>query len=337
MRIRLSTLKGYMNAMAKWVQTHVGRDIRYHPTTALPDAPSDYWEHHTMFQNIYADTKAWEGIPNRQDPVTKSMINYLRSKISHPHSLTSALCDFGVCACQTGWRGIEWLQPVNPRRSGELKFYEYDAASSKFTNLIYACCREDFRFKDKNGKRIKDPFLVHIDKVTVCTVRWRFQKNLQHGQEIDFQASPNNPKWCFVQAVLRIIARFKLFCSRPNTPVALYLRNPGSTTCDWLTKRGVESKLRLAAWKLFYPDGTWDKTLAKISVHSSRVQAAVFLFEAKASESVITGRLRHQSNCYSVYYCNTPMLAKLHAEAVEDSGLTQYSVETGIADNDEEG
>ena len=27
-----------MNAMAKWVETHVGRDIRYHPTVAFPDA-----------------------------------------------------------------------------------------------------------------------------------------------------------------------------------------------------------------------------------------------------------------------------------------------------------
>ena len=58
-RIRLSTLKEYMNAMAKWVQPHVGRDIRCHPTVALPDASSDRWEHHPMFKNIYADTKAW--------------------------------------------------------------------------------------------------------------------------------------------------------------------------------------------------------------------------------------------------------------------------------------
>ena len=175
-----------MNTMAKLVETHVGRDIRYHPTATLPDAPSDYWEHHTMFQNIYADTKAWQGIPNRQDLVTKSMITYLRTTTSNPHSLTSTLINFAVCACQTGWRGIEWLQPVNPQQSGELKLYEYDAASSKFDNIIYACYREDFRFKNKYGKQIKDPFRVHIDKVTVCTVHWRFQKNLQHGQEIDF-------------------------------------------------------------------------------------------------------------------------------------------------------
>ena len=77
MRVRLSTLKGYMNVMAKWVKTHVGRDIRYHPTATLPEAPMSHWEHHSMVNTIYTDTKVWQGIANRQDPVTKSMINYL--------------------------------------------------------------------------------------------------------------------------------------------------------------------------------------------------------------------------------------------------------------------
>ena len=107
MRIRLSTLKGYMNAMAKWVETHVGRDIRYHPTLALPDAPMEHWEHHPMFDNIYADTKAWEGITNRQDPVTKSMITYLRTLVvrKNPHCLTCAVIDFAVWHPKPDGRG----------------------------------------------------------------------------------------------------------------------------------------------------------------------------------------------------------------------------------------
>ena len=143
------------------------------------------------------------------------------------------------------------MQPSNPRKNGKLEFYEYDNATSKFEDIIYACCIEDFTFKRIRGKLIKDPLSVPISEVAACTVCWRFQKNLQHGQKIDFQTSPSDPEWCFVQAALRIIARFKLYCGRPDTPAALYLRNPGSTICNWLTKRNVESKLRLAAWKSF--------------------------------------------------------------------------------------
>ena len=57
MQVRLSTLKGYMNAMAKWVETHVGRDIQYHPTQELLNVPMEQWEHDSMFDNIYTDTK----------------------------------------------------------------------------------------------------------------------------------------------------------------------------------------------------------------------------------------------------------------------------------------
>ena len=49
------------------------------------------------------------------------------------------------------------------------------------------------------------------------------------------------------------------------------------------------------------------------------------------------GQLQYLSNYYSMYYRNTPMLAKMHAEAIENSGPTHFSVETGTADNDEEG
>ena len=131
-----------MNTMVKWVETHMGRDIRYQPAEALPEAPMAHMEHQIMFNNIYADTKAWQGITNRQDPVTKSMINYLRSLVvgKNQHSLIYALIDFTVLACQTKWRGIEWLQPVNPRISVKLEFYEYDNATRKFENIIYACC-----------------------------------------------------------------------------------------------------------------------------------------------------------------------------------------------------
>lgn len=57
-----------------------------------------------MFDTIYADTKYWQGIANCQDSVTKSMINYLQTLIvgKKSHSLTCAIIDFAVLACQTG-------------------------------------------------------------------------------------------------------------------------------------------------------------------------------------------------------------------------------------------
>ena len=74
MKMHLSTLKGYMNVIAKRVETHVGRDIRFHTFISSPEAPESQWEHHSMLDTIYKDIKSWQGIANYQDSVTKSII-----------------------------------------------------------------------------------------------------------------------------------------------------------------------------------------------------------------------------------------------------------------------
>ena len=61
------------------------------------------------------------------------------------------------------------------------------------------------------------------------------------------------------------------------------------------------------------------------------------LFTANALESAIMDQLRYLSNCYSMYYQNTPMLARIHAAAVEKSGLDQFALETGKADDNAAG
>ena len=91
------------------------------------------------------------------------------------------------------------------------------------------------------------------------------------------------------------------------------------------------------AVKVFYPNGSWENSLAKITVHSFQIQAAVMLFAAKVSESLIMDRLRYLSNCYIMYYCNTPVLAKLPTVAVERLSLDQFTVEIGEANNDIKG
>ena len=79
---------------------------RYHPTDALPDAPMSQWEHHSMFDTIYTDIKSWQGIANCQDPVTKSMIDYLQTLVKagtkDPHSLTYAFIVFAIMSSKRG-------------------------------------------------------------------------------------------------------------------------------------------------------------------------------------------------------------------------------------------
>ena len=116
--------------MVAWVQTHTCRYIRLETDISVAQ---HLWLLHPMFNIIYDDTKHWQGIPNCQDPISKSMIRYLRADLTgdDPHSFTNAIIDFLIIGFQTGWRGVQWAQPTCPGKDG---FYLYDKPTSKFGN-----------------------------------------------------------------------------------------------------------------------------------------------------------------------------------------------------------
>ena len=167
-----------------------------------------------------------------------------------PDCFTQAIINFLIMGIQTGWQGVEWAQPKDPTKHG---FHEYDKPSSPFENRIYALCIKDIRFKYANGRIVTDPMIVADANVARTVIRWRYQKNLNHGQEIKFEASLSNPRFCFCLAALCVYQRFVRICDRPNTAVAVYQKNAKRRSCTWLLKRSIESKLRMAAWKVFYP------------------------------------------------------------------------------------
>ena len=171
--------------------------------------------------------------------------------------------------------------------------------------------------------------------VARTVIRWRYKKNLNHGQEIEFEASPSNPMFCFCLAVLRIVRRFAQICDKPNTSVAVYNKNRKSKRCTWLVKRGIESAMRLAAWKVFYPEEESIKgSLAKITLHSIHIEAAMLLFEANTTDIQVMGRLQYKSIAFQMYYRNTPALAKIHAKAMESSD--NYSSKPAVVTDDED-
>ena len=102
--------------------------------------------------------------------------------------------------------------------------------------------------------------------------------------------------FCFCLAALRTYPRFVQLCNKPNTPIAVYKKNPKSRNCSWMVNRGIESKLRLAVWNVFYPkEKLMTGSLAKITLHSICIQAAMLLFEANALDIKVIGRLRYKS------------------------------------------
>ena len=69
----------------------------------------------------------------------------------------------------------------------------------------------------------------------------------------------------------------------------------------------------------FLPRGEKKGSLANITLHSIRIEAAMLLFEANATDIQVMGRLRYKSIAFQMYYRNTPALARIHAKAMESS------------------
>ena len=102
-----------------------------------------------------------------------------------------------------------------------------------------------------------------------------------------------------------------------------------------MVKRGIETKMRLAAWKIFYPkEKLMSGSLVKIKLHSIRIMAVMLLFEAKASGIIVMSQLRYKSIAFQMYYRNTPALARLHARAMESSD--NYQSAPAIVTDDED-
>ena len=69
----------------------------------------------TYIKSILTEIKRWEKVPNRKEPVTKDMINYVISKgktlyKNNPNNIYSVLSDWLVLGQQTGFRRKEWAQ-----------------------------------------------------------------------------------------------------------------------------------------------------------------------------------------------------------------------------------
>ena len=95
----------------------------------------------------------------------------------------------------------------------------------------------------------------------------------------------------------------------------------------------------MATWKVFYPKKETIKgSLANITLHSIRIEAAMLLFEANVTDIQVIGQLRYKSIEFQMYYRNTPVLAKIHTKAMESLDNYMYSpaVVTDVEDFEED-
>jgi hypothetical protein len=313
--IKVATIDRYLFAAATFIALFTGVDFR-------KDHPTD---NHmgTILAAILRDLKKYESVPDRREPYDPQMHQAARLTAAqyNPNSLACALTDGfeqGYCA---GYRLSEWAQPS--RLSAPL--------APQLNHLVDAPIRtralvpDDFRILTTSrhrasGLAILRHELVHITKMWV---KFRTQKNGQHGEEKLFARNPKLGGFCYVASVYRALTRFQRLSIldprlRPNvTPLSVYWST--RTACvKLITADDIELYMRRLARQVYHLHPVRDaKDIARWSSHSLRVGACVALHAMGFSPLDIQWILRWRSLAFMVYLRNVAILAIRQFQALD--------------------
>ena len=269
-----------------------------------------------FIKDIIHEAKRWESMPNRREPLTKEMIEYIidkgeNSKKTNPDNLYSAMGDWLVLGEQTGFRRKEWAQDRTYLHKHKDFQRNVDGSSAAFILT-------DMEFRAKKNKRINNNSLVEINKAKSVNLKWRYQKNLDNGQVISYVKDSKYKKHCFVEASKRIHKRAKRLSIKKDNPIAVHTEiKKEKKKTHYIDDKHITSLLQEAA--AFVYDIKDKKELSKFTAHSVRVGACVNLHSQGESGENIKFRLRWRSDAFMMYLRNIIALAERHRDLLRNA------------------
>ena len=255
-----------------------------------------YGKRSFWINKVLQEVKRWESMPDRREPVTVEMIEYmLTHKTSDVDGLYNALTDWNIVGQYVGQRLGEWA----------LTNY---AKSVPMTNKgkPIPFCFEDIVFVGIQNKRLRQSRSTKllISEVTAVYVHWKVQKNGDNGQKVLFTKNKANVKLCPVRAFLRIRERARRCRLSSSVPLAVFVKDG---EVHYIRAKHIEEHLRGVAQVVY--DVSDSDDLRRWSAHSIRVGAAVRLHTAGKDGPYIQLRLRWRSTTFLVYLRNTIEIA----------------------------
>ena len=315
--IKVATVKQYVRAAATFLALFGDKTRDYRKNYATDTAIS------STLVSVYNELARWESVPDRREPYTLEMLIYLKQSVERAascrDSLIAAMADWFECGLFAGLRLAEWAQDAYCANFGSYK--------RDFKQQARAFCLGDVRFEDDMRTRFSAKQVLESKVHTSmrkCWIKFRTQKNGQHGEERLFTRNENGK--CFVQAMLRIISRFERIVGihDESTPLALY-KNKGEEEPKFITASDIEKVMRHTAAEVYKLNpGKDKKILQKWSAHSLRVGACVILHAMGCTESQIQWLLRWRSNAFMVYLRNVAILSSMHHKILDEAAAMPH-------------
>ena len=265
-----------------------------------------------FIKDILHEVKRWEIMPNRQEPVTKEIIEYVIKKGknfigANPHNLYTALGDWLILGHQSGFRRREWAQDRTYLKKHKDVQRNIDGSPAAFV-------MNDWEFRSKDNKRLNHSSDRQISHANMINVKWRFQKNNDNGQIISYVADNLNKIHCYLKACKRIRERAIRLKQALDKPIAIYKANPKDSKLKYIDDIHVSDILQEAAKAVYHI--TNKNELKRFTSHSIRVGACVLLHSQNTSTEDIKFRLRWRSDSFRMYLRNIIQLAEKHKNAV---------------------
>jgi hypothetical protein len=243
---REQTIRGYMQVAVVHVFVGVKRDVWVYPEAYVN--PSR-WKEDPHFKALLKNVRWWQGIKNRQEGLTKTMVAALRRKHASDawDSHNQSLVDWLVIGLHTGYRRCEWAQEkeVSGKRS------DFQIIEEVSNHRIYAVLPTDIVFLDPHKQALCDPFAVPLAQIAAVQVTWRFQKNGEHGQMVTFLANVADHDFRIIWAFLDVFRRFGALGVDPTFPIAIYCKCPSSQRASWFTTRRITKALKTIAAEVY--------------------------------------------------------------------------------------
>ena len=302
--VKSATIQQYLDAASSYLLI-VGK------RRDLPLIDPNTRKQYKSLSSIIADVKRWEDIPNRRSPVTKRMLRTAKRRAANTHadSKQHAFYDWLVVGMSTAYRRCEWASENKITTRAD-----FPRAANPQRD-IYQCLGADIRIYDNNDQERLEFENGADANLQKTRVRWRFQKNSDNNQVIDFAANHTDPDLCITRAAKRIKRRAKRFALTDQDPLSCYRACTNSRQPSWFTSDVIRAELRAIAMATYnYPNAAELRRHGYVfSSHSIRVGATVAMHTAGAADSLIKTRLRWKSDTFLMYLRNTPQLAAQHA------------------------
>ena len=173
---------------------------------------------------------------------------------------------------------------------------------------------------------------VPISSIRSMWVKWRWQKNGEHGEEKKFAPNPNSDGYCFVAATYRSLERFRDIAKKdpaldPNkTPLSVYWDEP-LMTAKLITAIDIEEHMRILAAAAYDLDPIRDADALKLwSSHSLRIGAVVVLHVMGFAPMDMQWLLRWKSTAFMVYLRNTSALSERQYLALDEASAMPHYI-----------